>query len=215
MSMRPRQVAIRALILVGLSVLIFGQSGGRFEETKRQALAYLESDQFDRAAGKLEEIWDQDQSDATVAEGLGIAYLNGEDRRYHPEIVTKVRALMEKAVANGGKATFLVQHSHEKLGFLQGKTINNYCSGSLSISRDRLIFVAHARKGIEPHSFDLGAGEFKISGPDADDKRGVFEIKAKSKNYAMAPRTRIKSDGDLVLTIVQENFTAKQEQKGR
>jgi hypothetical protein len=190
-----------AVMGLGLVSVLFGQSGGRFEETKRLALAYLDSNQYDRAAGKLEEIWQEDQSDASVAENLVIAYLNGLERLTHPEVEEKARELLHSALRAGGSATFLVQHSHGRFGFMDGKVITDYCGGRLSIGRGRLIYVAQARKGIEAHSFDLNADEIRVKGPDG---AGTFTIKSKDKNYVMVPRSRIKPDAGLIMSILKK-----------
>lgn len=183
--------------------IAMAQGGGRFEEAKRQGLAYLDSSQFDRASARLEEIWEQDQSDPVVAESLAIAYMNGEDRAYRAGYESKIRDLLQRAVQMGGKASFLVQHSHEKVPFLQGKTISDYCSGRLSVSSDRLIFVAQARRGVEQHSFDLTAADLRIV-PSGGDKLGGFHIKTKAKTYSMVPRTRTRADGALVVSVLNQ-----------
>jgi hypothetical protein len=129
---------------VAFGLPVFGQGDGRFYDAKRQATDYLDSGQYDRAAARFEEVWEKDQSDPYVAEGLAIAYLNGEDRRYHTELEAKAQRLVLEAIRLGGTATFLVQHSHEKFNGL--KPPNDYCSGKLSIKAGKLVFVAQARK---------------------------------------------------------------------
>ena len=69
-------------------------------------LQYVRNAQFDKAAAKLEEVWEQQQPpDPAIAEHLAIAYLNGEDRRNRKELATRAYEIMEKAVAAGGQAT--------------------------------------------------------------------------------------------------------------
>jgi hypothetical protein len=203
-------------VSVGLCVAVLAaaaltaeQHGGRFEEAKRQAIAYLDSAQYDRAAGRYEEIWEQDQSDAAVAEGLAMAYLNGQDRPEHPQALDKARDLLKRSLSMGGRATFLVQHSHEKVAILQGRTVNNYCSGRLTVTPGRLVFVAQARKGVEEHSFDLTAADVHLTPTSGGDSQGEFQIKTKPRNYAMLPRTRLKADGVLISTFLQENLVQK------
>jgi tetratricopeptide (TPR) repeat protein len=185
------------------------QNGGRFEEAKRQANALLESGQYERAAGRFEEIWELDKSDATVVEGLAIAYLNGEERAEHPQALDKARDLLNRALSLGGRATFLVQHSHEKAAILQGRTVNNYCSGRLTVTPGRLVFVAQARKGVEEHSFDVTAADVHVTPTGNNDSQGEFQIKTKPRNYAMLPRTRLKADGILISAFLQENLVKK------
>src|SRR5207302_5064602 len=142
-----------------------------------------------------EEVWEQDQSDASVAEGLAIAYLNGEDRRYHGELEAKAESLMRQAIRLGGTASFIVQHSHDKFSILHGKTTNDYCSGKLSIAPGRLTFIAQPRRGMPEHSFDSAREEVRVTAPD---ENGAFQIKTKSGNYTMVPRTRFTRDSELI-----------------
>jgi hypothetical protein len=191
--------------LLCLAAIATAQKGGRFEEAKRQGLANLENMQFDRAAGHFEDIWEQDQTDPTVAENLAIAYLNGEDRRLHPEVVDKAHELSEQAIRLGGRATFLVQHSHE-IGILTGKTIIKYCSGRMSITPGKLTYVGQAYAGEQAHTFEASAGEFTIS---AADSVGQFQIKLKSKKYSMIPRSRVKADGDWMVSFIRKHVEVK------
>lgn len=119
--MSSRTMASFALICFLANGTSHAQNAGRFEDSKRLGLQYAASGKYDRAAAKFEEIWDQDQTDPMVAEYLSISYLNGDDRKDHPELQRKAFDLMEKSISLGGKATLLVHHSHEKLGWLQGE----------------------------------------------------------------------------------------------
>jgi hypothetical protein len=189
---------------VALGLPAHGQGDGRFYDVKRQATDYLDSGQYDRAAARFEEVWEKDQSDPSVAEGLAIAYLNGEDRRYHTELEAKAQRLVQEAIRLGGTATFLVQHSHEKFNAL--KPPNDYCSGKLSIKAGRLVFVAQARKGVEAHSFDATGEGLRVA---ALGENGAFQIKTDMGNFIMFPRTRIKKDTDLIVSLAQQNLVRK------
>jgi hypothetical protein len=183
------------------------QSGGRFEDAKRVAQQYLDSNQFDKAAAKLEEVWEQDKTDATVAENLGIAYLNGDDRRYNPDVVAKATKIMEESLKLGGKATFLVQHIHEgKLvrGLTGGDSLK-YCDGKLSISHGKIAFVMKPLKGAEDHSFEASADQTKVSAPNS---KGEFKISRKpdNKSFTMAPRNGVSTDSAIVLSIIHEQM---------
>src|SRR5205814_9347282 len=115
------------------------------------------------SAARLEEVWEQDQSDAAVAEGLAIAYLNGGDRKYRQGLETKAQHLLQETIRLGGMATFIVQHSHGKFAVFQGKSINDYCSGKLSIQPGRVVFIAQPRKGAQEHSFEAAAEALRIT----------------------------------------------------
>ena len=183
------------------------QNGGRFEDAKRIAQQYLDSNQFDKAAGKLEEVWEQDKTDSTVAANLGIAYLNGDDRRYKAEVVGKATKVMEESLKIGGKATFLVQHTHEGKvikGITGGDSLK-YCNGKLSISQGKIAFVMKQLKGEEDHSFEAAADQIRVSGPNS---AGEFKIirKTDNKSLTMAPRNGVKTDTAIVLTILHEKM---------
>jgi hypothetical protein len=176
---------------------------------KRLAVGYVETardgGQFDKAAAKLEEVWDQDQSDPGIAEALGIAYLNGADREYNPAVEAKAVALMEKSIAGGGRATFLVKHSHEHL-FATGHTVTKYCAGKLSIRTGRLVYVA-VQEGREPaHTFDIAASEIEIGEPDSHD--GMVQIRfrldGKQVTYSFLPRDGNAKDGRIFRDTVKK-----------
>jgi hypothetical protein len=199
------------MLLLSLTPAAFGQSGGRFEDVKRIAQQYLDSNQFDKAAGKLEEVWEQDKSDPTVAENLGIAYWNGDDRRYNANVVAKGTSVMQESLKLGGKATFLVQHGHEgKLVKLAtGGDSLKYCDGKLSVSKGKLSFVMKQLKGAEDHSFEATADQVKVSGPT---KSGGFKVSrlvdGKWKDFSFSPRNGEKTDTDLILSLIHEQLGA-------
>jgi hypothetical protein len=185
-----------------LAVLLFGQ-GGRFEQQKRQGLAYLKDGKYEKAAAKLEEVWDYEKSDPMVAEGLAIAYLNGTDRRNNPDLAPKAYELMDKQIQAGGKAVFLVVHSHEKLGFLQGHELTNYCAGQLQVRSGRISYVSETGDKGGQHSFDLAADDIKEISPNFDRGRGMFHIKTRDKqNYNMAPRSWDEKDSQFLFSLV-------------
>jgi hypothetical protein len=204
-------LGLPGVLLLSLTPVAFGQSGGRFEDAKRIAQQYLDSNQFDKAAAKLEEVWEQDKTDPTVAEGLGIAYLNGDDRRYNPGVADKASKIMEESLKLGGKATFLVQHTHEGkvVKLVTGGDSLKYCDGKLSVSHGKLTFVMKQLKGVEDHSFEATADQVKVSGPNGS---GGFKISrrvdTKSKDYSMAPRNGNKADTSLILSLIHEQLGA-------
>src|SRR5258708_2078718 len=104
----------RSLVLsLNTALLLAGQSGGRVEEGKRIGAGYVNSEQFDRAAGRLEEVWEQEKSDPSVGEFLAIAYLNTEDRHSLAENQIKAFEIIHSLAGAGSRVSFLVQHSHE------------------------------------------------------------------------------------------------------
>jgi hypothetical protein len=197
------------LALLSFCSIASSQSGGRFEDAKRMARQYIESNQFDKAAAKLEEVWEQDKTDPTVAENLGIAYLNGDDRRYNPAVVDKAVKIMEESLQAGGRATFLIQHMHEGKAIIivTGGNSLKYCNGRLSISKGKLFFVMKPIAGAEDHSFETAAADIKIIPPKSP---GEFKISrrvdSKWQNYTVQPRNGVKTDTNLMLNIIHEQL---------
>jgi hypothetical protein len=205
-------LSIQPAVLVLLLPLIAGAQGnGRLEEVKRLAIGYVESArdgrQFDRAAAKLEEVWEQDQTDVAIAEGLAIAYLNGDDRQYNPAAETKAIALMEKALAAGGRATFLVKHSHEHLR-LTGRTITKYCAGKLSVRAGHLIYVGMPVATDPAHSFDLAAAEVQVGEPNRQDGmvQVKFRLEGRTETYSLLPRNGNARDGALIREFIRKSL---------
>lgn len=200
--------------LLALIPAAHGRDGSRFEEAKKLALQYIDSDQFDRAAGKLEEIREQDKTDPVVAENLAIAYLNGDDRRYHPEAADKALQMMEEAIKLGGKATFLVQHKHEgKLERLAtGGDSLRYCDGKLVIEKGKVRFIMKPLRGSkEDHSFEAPSAQLRYSGRD---NASTFSIshevdndkgKPTWKKYTMEQRNGRMEDNKLILALIGEH----------
>ena len=205
------------LLLLGRPSASFAQSAGRFEEAKRIAQQYLDSNQFDKAAAKLEEVWEQDKTDPAVAENLGLAYLNGDDRRYNPEVVSKAVRLMQEAVKLGGKASFLVQHKHEgkiKVLAIGGDSLK-YCNGKLSISHGSISFVMKQLKGAEDHSFETTPEQVKVTGPGGSGEFKLARKADKAATYTLVPRNGIKDDTDILLTMMRGNQATDSTERNR
>jgi hypothetical protein len=182
-------------LMVLTALAAFAQQNGRFATLKSQAFDYFDRGQYDKVAGKLEEIWEQDHSDLKVGEYLAMGYLYGE------KDLAKAQPIMKETLAKGGQATFIVQHSHEKLGLLNGDTLNNYCSGKMSIVPGKVSFVAD--DGMHSKTFSrtaLKALRLQGSGP------GRFEIKSEGKNYTFRVRSETHAEAAFLLELVQQNL---------
>lgn len=175
---------------------VFAQNGGRFSELTAKGIANIDQGRFNDALNALEEVWEQDQSDPVVAENLAMAYL------YIDHDLTKARALSERAIRDGGRASFLVQHPHEKIGFASGD-MADFCSGRLSVSRDRLVFTSKD----ESHSFIVLKGQLKEMKANHvyGSSRGMYHIRTMDKkNYNFRPRSWSDEEQQLILQIVNE-----------
>jgi hypothetical protein len=201
----------------GFRVFVFAVAvlaQGRFEESKRLGLVYVRAGQFDRAAAKLEEVWDEQKpSDPVVAEHLALAYLNGDDRKTRGELYDRAVELMNKAIEGGGQATFLVHHSHERLGFVQGSNWTRYCRGRLSIRPGRLTYVSEAGDRPGEDSFEVdAAGVKEIKEPRGD--RGVWQITltpagSRERGYNFAPRSPFAADSDALVRLLKTHLSAR------
>ena len=187
-----RRAAITLLIGCGVGL---GQQNGRFASLKSQAFEAFDRGQFDQVAGKLEEIWEQDQTDPKVAEYLAMGYLYGERR------ADKARPLMKAAIAKGGQATFMVRHSHERAGILSGDIINNYCSGRMSITADKIAFISE----IPDHSVTftlVDLKSFRILGGSP----GRVEIKSHNKTHIFRVKSESTDEANLLQEIASESL---------
>lgn len=188
-----RRFALIYLFVLGLAAT--AQQNGRFASLKSQAFDYFDRGQYDKVAGKLEEIWEQDHTDLKVGEYLAMGYLYGE------RDLSRAEPVMKEVVQKGGQATFLVQHSHEKLGILNGDTINNYCSGKMSIVPGKMSFVANDGA----HSVAFSSGDlktFRVLGGSP----GRVEIKAAGKTYTFRVKSETRAEAVFLGEMVQQNL---------
>lgn len=177
-----------------MAYLGFSQNTGRFTELTAKGISLLEHGHYNEAVNALEEIWEQDRTDTVVAENLAMGYL------YADHDVERAKKLDQYAIDNGGRASFLIQHPHEKIALLSGE-MAEYCNGRFSIYKDRLAFVSSD----ERHSFTIEGANFKeiktnrIYGSD----RGMYHIRTSDKkNYNFRPRTWSEQETQLILFLI-------------
>lgn len=125
-------------------------SPGRQAALIQRGLELMEQGRYAEAANQLEEAWEAEPSDASLAENLAICLLLGRKDR------TGAFRLMRDALANGGKASVMVEHIHEN-AMLSAGVVADTCKGRLSFSRGVLTFISSQRE----HSFSLGIQEVK------------------------------------------------------
>lgn len=186
-------ISVFALALGG-----FSQTSGRFAELTAKGIASVDQGRFNEALNALEEVWEQDQSDPAVAENLAMAYL------YADHDLPKARNLAEWSISKGGRASFLVQHPHEKVAFISGD-MADFCSGRLSVSKERLVFTAS-----EPlHSFVVEKGQLKEIKANRlyGSSRSMYHIRtADKKNFNFRPRSWSEQEQELILLLVSKNI---------
>jgi tetratricopeptide (TPR) repeat protein len=187
---------LQTCTLFVLVLPVLSQNTARLSELTSKGIADLEQGRYNDAFNALEEVWEQDQSDPSVAENLAMAYL------YADHDFEKARTIAERAIQTGGKASFLVQHPHDKLGIVSGD-VADYCSGRLSISKNHLAFISK----VENHSFTVEKGQLKEIKANRvyGSGRGMYHIRTIDKrNYNVRPRTWSDQEQELILLLVNE-----------
>jgi len=182
-----------AIVFLAAATSLPSQANGRFATLKAQAFDAFQRGKYAEVAGKLEEVWEQDQSDPKVAEYLAMGYLYGEHD------TAKARPVMQKAIELGGQATFLVHHSHEHGSLLSGSTMNQFCTGRIAITPGKLSFIS-----------DSGEHSATIAPADLKDFRvlgsipGRILIKAGGKNFTFSVRSETRDEAVLLEQIAEQ-----------
>ena len=177
---------------------------GRFEESKRLGVAYAKDGRFDKAAAKLEEVHEMEPGDTMVAEALAISYFNGDDRKDNFEIDKKGFAILEKLLAGGGKAPFLVQLSLSNSFLSSGVAPTKFCNGRLTLSKSHLSFLCEKGEKPEENSFDVSGGEVKELGDRFDRGRGLFTFKIGKRTFNFYPASWDKKHGQFFLVLAKQ-----------
>jgi hypothetical protein len=185
-------VALGCLLPSGSRAFAAEQRNGRFADLKAQAFDDFDKGKYAEVAGKLEGIWEEDQSDPKVAEYLAMGYLYGE------RDTSKASPLFDKAIALGGQATFLVIHSHERLGVLRSEIITEFCSGKMSISPGKLTFISDSGEHTMTVSPD-SLKDFSVLGGAP----GRIHIKTGEKSYTFRVKTQSRSEANLLGRVAE------------
>jgi hypothetical protein len=193
----PRDLELMSKTRCCIAILLFcfaafGEQNGRFAVLKEQGFVLFERGQYKEMAGKLEEVWENDQSDPKVAEYLAMGYLYGE------KSASKAEPVMLIALDKGGQATFLMQHSHERALTSSG-VMNNYCSGKMIVHKGKLSFVAD--KG--EHSFEFSASEASGLKP-LGGSPGRFQFQQERKNVVFRVKTETRDEVDLFGRVLKQ-----------
>lgn len=188
----------RLLVVIFVALPAFSQSKARVLELLEKGVALLEDGQYNKAVNLLEEAWEGDPTDPAIAENLAIGYL------YADKEVGKAGPLVEKAIALGGRASFLMDHLHEKLQILASDTAD-YCRGRLSIMPGRMVFVAANPR----HSFELDADNVrevkanKLYGAG----RGTYNVRTRDKRkFDLRPRSGTPAERQLILELTGKHL---------
>ena len=201
--------ATRFCLLISACFALLAAQTARFEEAKRVGLGYIRAEQYDKAAGRLEEVWEQDKSDPMVGEYLALAYLNSEDHANHSANQAQGFEIIRKLASQESRVTFTVIHSHETMSWLQGRQWNQYCRGRLSISPSRLVFISEKGEKAGEHSFDIDGHQSKTVYVNPKEQRGIFQIKTGESSYLMATRTASFEEAALIVDLIRQKVMSK------
>lgn len=106
-----------------------------------------------------------------------------------------------------------MQHSHEKVAWLQGRELNQYCSGRLSIVNRKLVYITDKgtdrRKNAIGHSFEVDAKNVKGISLNENDTRGTFQLKLADNNLFMATRNRNRDEARVLVDLVRSELISK------
>lgn len=183
-----------AAFAIATLMYVSAQTPPRLAELISKGISALDKGKYNEALNALQEVWEQDRGDPAVAENLAMAYL------YADHDVDKARALAEESIGAGGRASFLVQHSHERVAMLSGD-MADYCTGRLSVRKDGLSFVASDQR----HSFAIEKNNFREIKVNRlyGSERGMYHIRTLDKrNYNLRPRTWSEQETRLVFYLV-------------
>lgn len=189
---------MRYFIAVGLfAIWAIAQNTGRFAVLTAKGIDLLERGRYNDAINALEEVWEQDQSDSAVAEHLAMGYL------YADGDAERAVAFAEISIAKGGRASFLAQHAHEKLGLLSGE-MAEYCNGRFGIAKGRLTFESKDAG----HSFALRPSDVKELKMNRHygSGRGMFHIRTEQKNFNFRPRTSSERESQVLMFMLDKYF---------
>jgi hypothetical protein len=181
---------------LSLALFSFAQTSRR-AELIANGLSFIDKGRFTDAVNALEEAWEQSPNDPTVAENLAMGYLYA-DRDYE-----KALKLATFAIENGGRASFLMQHPHERVKLLSGE-MADYCSGRFTIQKGRMAFTSATEQA---HSFSVEGSNFKEIQTNRayGGNRGMFHVKTVNKtNYNFRPKTWSEAETRLVFHLLEK-----------
>ncbi len=188
----------RGLLLILAAVIgVPGQNFGRFAALTGKGIELVNQGRFREAENALSEVWENGQSDSAVAENLAMAILYGDHD------AARAQELMETSLALGGRASFLMQHTHEK-GTVISMDTSDFCSGRLSIYPDHLAFISQS---MPEHSFSVPYSALKEMKRNKwfGSKDGILHIRTNdNRNYNLRPRTWSTEESSLVLFFMNK-----------
>jgi hypothetical protein len=155
----------------------------------------LGAEDSDRGARRLEQLVAAEPARPEAYEALAAIRLRQRDYYQAGE-------MLESALRTGGKAAFTIMHDHTRGNF--ESTPDATCSGAFTILADSVTF-----EGADGHRFAAewndvrNAGSNKFFGSGIGGFHVAINVEGKYKNFNLAPQSRDKAEGRLILELLE------------
>lgn len=106
----------------------------------KMGIELVENKSYDRAIQFLEDGLIETPDNPVLYENLGVAYLGCSSSLESETCLKKAEQSMDKAIALGGHATFIVDRSLDKLHLVKGTNLLNMKRGLLQIGKGQIVF---------------------------------------------------------------------------
>ena len=157
----------------------------------------LGAEDSDRGARRLEQLVAAEPARPEAYEALAAIRLRQRDYYQAGE-------MLESALRTGGKAAFTIMHDHTRGNF--ESTPDATCVGAFTILADTVTF-----EGADGHRFAAewndvrNAGSNKFFGSGIGGFHVAINVEGKYKNFNLAPQSRDKAEGRLILELLSAN----------
>ena len=106
----------------------------------KMGIELVEHKSYDRAIQFLEDGLIETPDNPILYENLGVAYLGCSSSLDSETCLKKAEQSMDKAIALGGHATFIVDRSLDKMHLVKGTNLLNMKRGLLQIGKGQIVF---------------------------------------------------------------------------
>lgn len=154
-------------------------------------LGLIVQQKYDDALNRLEELEVRHPQDPEILT------LQATARMYRDRDFLRAQKDFETALAKGGGATFLLNHSHE-ITKMATDEMADYCRGWLHLRRDGLRFVPLE----EGHRLQLAYAQVVEIKQNAN--RKLFHLKLEKDNYNFLPRSRHEMEALLAIVMFKK-----------
>jgi hypothetical protein len=204
-------VGLWAAVTVSSALLLwsrhaFGQDprSGVAVRLVQSGVRHSEEGRYRQAINDLEEAWEFDSSNVTVAEHLALSYLY----EIHPppaEAFSKAEKLMRYALEHGGQATVQARHLHK--GWQWVTNMDDSCPGRFSVTSWGVHFLALD----DLHSFTVKREQLReitLPGERSSNQNGVFTFETvDGTRYRMRTGTGTRTEARILVDLTREVST--------